>query len=158
MSPNESHPMKRPLKLRLAGVGLGTGIGLGVGYVVGTAAGREQARRLATLAGRAGRSAPVAGTAGLVVDKAAAVSALAVEWLKDLVSVGLGWRNGDEAADAIAVEVADELAHAINGHGSGGLGGGLGLLADEAGLGHRAPTMRTEARRSRRALAQASSR
>ena len=142
------------MKLRLA-VAVGA---VGAGYLLGTPSGRERARRLVTLAGRAGRSAPVAGTAGFVGDKVTAVGSLALERLKDLVSVGLGWRNGDEAADAIAVEVADELAHAINGHGPGVLDGGLTGALHEAGHQHSAPAMRTEAGRSRRALAQASSR
>lgn len=142
------------MKLRLNAAAAAAAFG--VGYMVGTAAGREQARRLANLAGRAGRSAPVAGAAGLVGDKVAAAGSLAVEWLKDLVSVGLGWRNGDEAADAIAVEVADELAHAINDHGL--LDGGLTGVAQEAAHRHRPPAMRREVGRSRRALAQASSR
>ena len=138
------------MKLRLVVI---VAAAFGVGYMVGTKAGREQTRRLATLAGRAGRSAPVAGTAGLIGHKLAAAATLAIEWVKDLVSVGLGWRNGDEAADAIAVEVADELAHAINGSGLGPLGGVPGGTPGEPA--HR---QRALAATGSRRLAQASSR
>jgi len=86
------------------------------GYVAGTRAGRRQAAHLARLAGRAGRSVPVAGAAGMVGDKVAAAGRLTVEWMKDVAGVALGWRNGDEAADAIVEDLADELAHAINEH------------------------------------------
>ena len=85
-----------------------------VGYAVGTATGRRQARQLAHLAGRAGRSAPVAGTANFVGDKATAAGRLTLEWMKDMAGTALGWRNGDEAADAIVIDLAEELAHAIN--------------------------------------------
>jgi hypothetical protein len=124
---------------------VGTAVAAGVGYAVGTAAGRAQARRLAELAGRAGRSAPVAGTAGFVGGKLSAVARLVVEWLKDAGGVALGWRNGDEAADAIVIDLAEELAHAINEHGS------------RPG-GHPSRPVATVAPRPRRALAQASSR
>ena len=78
--------------------------------------GREQRRRLVRLAGRAGRSVPVAETAGFVGGKAAAASHLTLEWVKDLAGKALGWRDADEAADALAVDLAEELAQAINEH------------------------------------------
>jgi hypothetical protein len=88
-----------------------------VGYAVGTATGRRQARQLAQLAGRAGRSVPVTGTANFVGDKATAAAHLTLEWMKDVAGTALGWRNGDEAADAIVIDLAEELAQAINGYG-----------------------------------------
>ncbi|MBV8463766.1 MAG: hypothetical protein JO368_10755, partial [Acidimicrobiales bacterium] len=48
--------------------------------------------------------------------KAAAASHLTVEWVKDLAGKALGWRDADEAADALAVDLAEELAQAINEH------------------------------------------
>jgi hypothetical protein len=61
-----------------------------------------------------GRSAPVSGTATLVGTKSRAVANLGLERLKDTVGVRLGWRNGDQAADAIAVDLAEDLASALN--------------------------------------------
>ncbi|MGB7051439.1 MAG: hypothetical protein WBG41_07720, partial [Acidimicrobiales bacterium] len=69
------------------------------------------------LAGRAGRSVPVTGTANFVGDKATAAARLTLEWMKDVAGTALGWRNGDEAADAIVIDLAEELAQAINGYG-----------------------------------------
>jgi hypothetical protein len=56
----------------------------------------------------------VAGTANFVGDKATAAGRLTLEWMKDMAGTALGWRNGDEAADAIVIDLAEELAHAIN--------------------------------------------
>lgn len=100
------------MKVRVAAVAAAFAVGFGVG----TATGRRHARQLARLAGRAGRSAPVAGTATFVGDKTTAAARLTVEWLKDVAGSTLGWRNGDEAADAIVIDLAEELAQAINGH------------------------------------------
>jgi hypothetical protein len=104
------------MKLRIAA----TVGAFAVGYAVGTATGRRQARQLAHLAGRAGRSAPVAGTASFVGDKATAAGRLTFEWMKDMAGTTLGWRNGDEAADAIVIDLAEELANAINSRYSSG--------------------------------------
>jgi hypothetical protein len=49
-----------------------------------------------------------------VGDKSKAVAALGVERMKDTIGVRLGWRNGDQAADAIARDLAEDLASAIN--------------------------------------------
>jgi hypothetical protein len=107
------------MKLRAAAVAAAFAVGFGVG----TATGRRHARQLARLAGRAGRSAPVAGTATFVGDKTTAAARLTVEWLKDVAGSTLGWRNGDEAADAIVIDLAEELAYAINGHTHNAAGG-----------------------------------
>ena len=34
--------------------------------------------------------------------------------MKDTIGVRLGWRNGDQAADAIALDLAEDLATALN--------------------------------------------
>ena len=90
----------------------GTVIAFGVGYVLGTRAGRERYAQILRLAGRAGRSAPVDGAAGAVGDKARAVANLGVERARDAIGIRLGWRDGDEAADALALD----LASTLNGH------------------------------------------
>jgi hypothetical protein len=85
-----------------------------VGYALGARAGRERYEQLVRIAGRVGHSSPVSGTTSLVTDKAKAAGTLAVERLKDTIGVRLGWRDGDEAADAIAIDLAEDLALAIN--------------------------------------------
>jgi len=82
--------------------------------MLGARAGRERYLRIMRLARQMGRSAPVAGTVSLVGTKTRAVATLGVERIKDTVSVRLGWRDGDQAADAIALDLAEDLATALN--------------------------------------------
>jgi len=93
---------------------IGTVAAFGAGYVLGTKAGRERYLQLLRAAGVVGRSAPVTGTASLVGEKAKAAAALGVERIKDTIGVHLGWRDGDQAADAIALDLAEDLAIALN--------------------------------------------
>ena len=92
----------------------GTVIAFAIGYVLGARAGRERYLQLVRVAGRVGRSGPVSGTTGLIADKSKAAATLGVERLKDTIGVRLGWRDGDEAADAIRLDLAEDLALAIN--------------------------------------------
>jgi hypothetical protein len=92
----------------------GTAIAFGVGFVLGARAGRERYRQIVRFTGDVGRSAPVAGTATLIGSKARAGAVLGTERIKDSIGVRLGWRNGDEAADAIALDLAEDLATALN--------------------------------------------
>jgi hypothetical protein len=113
-TPVERAPVGRgghngPVKLRA-----GTVTAFGLGYALGSQAGRQRTLQIVRVAGAVGRSAPVAGPAGLVADKARAVASLGVERLKDTVGVRLGWRDGDDAADGIAIELSEELATALN--------------------------------------------
>ena len=94
---------------------IGTVVAFGVGYVLGSKAGRERYQQITRIAGDIGRSAPVAGTVGVAGDKAKAVATLSAERLRDAVATRLGWRDGDDAADAIAQTVAEDLASALNG-------------------------------------------
>ncbi len=106
MSP-EGH--NGPVKLRI-----GMGIGFVIGYALGARAGRERYVQVVRIAGQVGRSGPVSGTTSLIADKSKAAVTLGVERLKDTIGVRLGWRDGDEAADAIAIDLAEDLAIAIN--------------------------------------------
>ena len=98
-----------PVKLRI-----GTVMAFVAGYALGAKAGRERYAQIVRLAGGVGRSAPVAGTAALVGGKSRAVVNLGVERIKDTIGVRLGWRDGDQAADAIALDLAEDLAVALN--------------------------------------------
>ncbi len=93
---------------------IGTVAAFLVGYVLGARAGRERYEQVVRIAGHVGRSGPVSGTTSLIADKARAAGTIGVERLKDTIGVRLGWRDGDEAADAIAVDLAEDLALAIN--------------------------------------------
>ncbi len=92
----------------------GTAVAFGVGFVLGARAGRERYRQIVRFTGDVGRSAPVNRTAMLIGNKSKAVAALGVERLKDSIGVRLGWRDGDQAADAIALDLAEDLAIALN--------------------------------------------
>ncbi len=100
-----------PVKFRI-----GIGIGFGVGYALGSRAGGSATSRSCVLPGGVGRSAPVSGTATLVADKTKAVATLGVERMKDAIGVRLGWRDGERAADAIALDLAEDLATALSSH------------------------------------------
>ncbi len=92
----------------------GTAIAFGIGYALGSRAGRERYEQLVRFAGGIGRSPPVTGTAALVASKSKAAATLGVERMKDTIGVRLGWRDGDQAADAIALDLAEDLATALN--------------------------------------------
>jgi hypothetical protein len=47
--------------------------------------------------------------------KTRAVAVLGTVRIRDAVGVRLGWRDGEEAADALVIEMAGDLATAING-------------------------------------------
>jgi hypothetical protein len=98
-----------PVKFRI-----GTAVAFCIGYVLGSRAGRERYLQLAKWAGEVGRSAPVAGTAALIGNKSRAVATLGAERMKDAIGVRLGWRDADQAADAIALDLAEDLATALN--------------------------------------------
>jgi hypothetical protein len=95
---------------------IGTAIAFLVGYTLGARAGQERYRQIMRFGGELGRSAPVTGTVTLIGNKSKAVATLGAERMKDAIGVRLGWRDGDEAADAIALDLAEDLASALNSH------------------------------------------
>ncbi|HWD52331.1 MAG TPA: hypothetical protein VG412_08015 [Acidimicrobiales bacterium] len=97
-----------------------TAIAFGLGYTLGSKAGRDRYNQIMKVTGQVTRSAPVAGSIGLVTDKAKAAATLSVERARDAVSSRLGWRDGDDAADAIAASMANDVASALNGHRAAG--------------------------------------
>ena len=115
-----AYPMGKGAPFDLAGHNgsvkfrIGTAVAFGLGYVLGTRAGRERYLQIARAAGQLSHSAPVTGTTTLVTEKSKAVAALGVERMKDTIGVRLGWRDGDQAADAIALDLAEDVATALN--------------------------------------------
>jgi hypothetical protein len=101
------------VKIRIA-----TAIAFVIGYTLGARAraraGRRRYEQITRAVTGVGRTARIEHPVTLVSDKTRAVAALTVERVKDTVGVRLGWRDGDEAADAIAVDLAEDLALAIN--------------------------------------------
>jgi len=93
---------------------IGTALAFGIGYVLGTRAGHGRYLQITRAARQLSRSAPVTGTTSLATEKSKAVAALGVERMKDTIGVRLGWRNGDQAADAIALDLAEDLATALH--------------------------------------------
>jgi hypothetical protein len=94
---------------------ISTVVAFGIGYLVGSRSGWERAGRLLRPGGR-DHPAPVADTVWVLSDKSRAVAALGVERMKDTIGVRLGWRDGEEAADAIALDLAEDLALALSSH------------------------------------------
>jgi hypothetical protein len=93
---------------------IGSLIAFCLGYLLGARAGRERYRQIVRAMASVSRSAPVSSTTTLIGSKSKAVANLGVERLKDSIGVHLGWRNGDQAADAIAADLAEDLATALN--------------------------------------------
>ncbi len=92
-----------------------TVIAFGIGYTLGSRAGRERYHQIVRATTSVMHSPPVAGTVGVAGDRARALGTLGVERMKDVIGVRLGWRDGDEAADAIAIGMAQDVASALNG-------------------------------------------
>jgi len=93
---------------------IGTAAAFCLGYVLGSRAGRERYLQIVRMARRLGRSAPVAATATLAADKGKAAATLCAERMKDAIGVRLGWRDADQAAEAITLDLAEELATALS--------------------------------------------
>ena len=152
------------LALAAATVAFGAAVRRGLGLGRRPARLRRPARPEGS---RDGSSAP-AGGPGPPGGKPAAAGRLAIEWLEDMAGRALGWSHGDEAADALAVDLADELAHAINDHArradrggvtpTGGRPAAARPGAVPARFGPSPSEPPTAGRRRGRALVQASSR
>ena len=98
-----------PVKLRIAAAAaVATGIAVGVA--------RSRGSRLRVVADD-GSTAPArtGPSPRRRMGKARAVLVLGTVRVRDSVGVRLGWRDGEEAADALVIEMAGDLATAING-------------------------------------------
>ena len=94
-----------PVRLRIA-----TAAAFAAGFALGT---RSRRTRLRVVADDGSVARP--GRAGRVPAKARAVVVLGAVRARDAVGVRLGWRDGEEATDALVIEMAGDLASAING-------------------------------------------
>ena len=97
------------VKLRIV-----TAAAFAAGFVLGS---RSRGARLRVVADDGSTVRPAArnGRIAGVPVKARAVAVLGVVRVRDAVGVRLGWRDGEEATDALVVEMAGDLATAING-------------------------------------------
>lgn len=97
------------MKFRVA-----TAAAFAAGFALGS---RTHRARLRVVGADGSTARPRPGTRSVraVPAKARAVVVLGTVRVRDAVGVRLGWRDGDEAADAIVIEMAGDLATAING-------------------------------------------
>jgi len=91
-----------------------TAAAFAAGFALGTRSHRAHLRVVAD-DGSTARPRGRRGSARAVPTKARAVVVLGAVRARDAVGVRLGWRDGDEAADALVIEMAGDLATAING-------------------------------------------
>jgi len=97
------------VKLRIAAA-----TAVATGIAVGIARSRGSRLRLVTDDGSTARARP-AGSRRRTMGKTRAVVVLSTVRVRDAVGVRLGWRDGEEAADALVIEMTGDLATAING-------------------------------------------
>jgi hypothetical protein len=93
-----------------------TAAAFGLGYVLGSTSARRHAAKLLRTSWRVGGTATRTRPAELAAEKARAVARLAGERARDAAGSLLGWRNGEEAADALALDLAADLASALDEH------------------------------------------
>jgi hypothetical protein len=89
-----------------------------VGFALGTARSRRTRLRVVTEDGSTARPRSRTTHARLTPATARAIAVLTAVRVRDAVGVRLGWRDGEEATDALVVEMAGDLATAINGRSS----------------------------------------
>ena len=100
------------MKLRIAAAAA-----LVVGFVLGVARSRRTRLGVVTPEGVTVRPRGRRFRSGWVA-KGRAVVVLSTVRLRDALGVLGGWRDGEEAADALVIEMAGDLATAINEHSS----------------------------------------
>ena len=84
-----------------------------LGFALGS---RSQSARLRVVADDGSTARPrTRGQVRRAPAKIRAVVVLSTVRVRDAVGVRLGWRDGEEAADALVIEMAADLASAING-------------------------------------------
>ena len=97
------------VKLKVA-----TAAAVSTGIVLGIARSRGTRLRVVADDGSTTRAPARAGRVRRAPAKARAVVVLSAVRARDVVGVRLGWRDGEEATDALVIEMAGDLATAIN--------------------------------------------
>ena len=100
------------VKLRIAAAAA-----VAVGFILGIKRSRRTRLRVVTADGTTVRPRTLRPRSGWGA-KARAVGVLSIVRLRDAVGVPAGWRDGEEATDALVIEMAGDLATAINEHSS----------------------------------------
>lgn len=91
-----------------------TAAAFAAGFALGSRS-RTPRLRVVTDDGSTARPRSRPGSVRGLPAKGRAVVVLGTVRVRDAVGVRLGWRDGDEAADALVIEMAGDLATAING-------------------------------------------
>ena len=99
------------MKLRIAAAAA-----VAAGFALGITRSRRTRLRVVTDDGGTVRPRSAGGSGRIA--KARAVGVLATVRLRDTLGVLGGWRDGEEAADALVIEMTGDLASAINEHSS----------------------------------------
>jgi hypothetical protein len=99
------------VKIRIAAA-----VAVAIGFVLGIARSRRTRLRVVAPDGRAVR--PRGRQRAGWTAKGKAVVVLSTVRLRDALGVLGGWRDGEEAADALVIEMTGDLATAINEHSS----------------------------------------
>jgi hypothetical protein len=94
---------------------IATAAAFAAGFVLGSVRSKRTRLRVVAEDGSTARPRSRPTRIGLTPAKLRAIAVLTAVRARDAVGVGLGWRDGEEATDALVVEMAGDLATAING-------------------------------------------
>ena len=89
-------------------------------FITGFVIGRREAPFRRHRAGADSQGAPATSPGPVPVvpgaswAKCRAAGILVREWSRDLVSIGIGWRNRGDMADAVIIDLTEELAHVLH--------------------------------------------
>ncbi len=89
-----------------------------VGFALGSVRSRKTRLRVVAEDGSSSRPRSRPARVGLSPATLRAIAVLTAVRIRDAVGVRLGWRDGEEATDALVIEMAGDLATAINGRAS----------------------------------------
>jgi len=85
-----------------------------LGFVLGSVRSQKTSLRIVAEDGSTPRIRTTAGAARRPRSKIRSVAVLGTVWVRDAVGVRLGWRDGEEATDALVIEMTSDLATALN--------------------------------------------
>ena len=85
-----------------------------IGFVLGSVRSKRTALRIVAEDGSITRIRTTAGPGRRPRSKIRSVAVLGSVRLRDALGVRLGWRDGEEATDALVIEMTSDLATALN--------------------------------------------